>query len=37
MIYFVGTPLFLRIALWVAKETIPFHIAQISVLGQNVS
>ena len=38
MIYFVGTPPFLRIALWVAMETMPFHIAQIlSVFGQNVS
>ena len=28
MIDFIGTPEYLRIALWVAMETMHFHIAQ---------
>ena len=36
MIDFVGTPSFLRIPLWVAMETMHFHMAQTGLSFRNI-
>ena len=36
LIGFVGTPLFRRIVLWVAMETMHFYIARISIFARTI-